>query len=187
MILQLRRWLPHRPLALVGDSGYAVPVSWHGAGSGPAPLLPIVGSTRSLIARLRLDLPAVSWNEVSAAWCDGTTRTVELTPQTAVWYRSSKPPAPLRWVLVRDPQGEFTPHAWLCTDPSADPAQILGWFVLRRQLEVTPYQVRGRLFREVRARPGVETQRQWPDRAIARTTPILRGLFSWTTLGNSSE
>ena len=46
MILQLRRWLPHRPLALVGDSGYAVPVSWHGAGSGPAPLLPIVGSTR---------------------------------------------------------------------------------------------------------------------------------------------
>ena len=29
---------------------------------------------------------------------------------------------------------------------------------------------------------GVETQRQWPDRAIARTTPILRGLFSWTTL-----
>ena len=46
MILQLRRWMPHRPLVLVGDSGYAVPVSWHGAGSGPAPLLPIVGSTR---------------------------------------------------------------------------------------------------------------------------------------------
>ena len=46
MILQLRRWLPHRPLVLVGDGGYAVPVSWHGAGSGPAPLLPIVGSTR---------------------------------------------------------------------------------------------------------------------------------------------
>ena len=29
---------------------------------------------------------------------------------------------------------------------------------------------------------GVETQRQWSDRAIARTTPILMGLFSWTTL-----
>ena len=138
-----------------------------------------------------LDLPAVSWNEVSAAWCDGTTRTVELTSQTAVWYRSGKPPAPLRWVLVRDPQGELTPHALLCTDPSADPAQVLGWFVLRRQLEVTPYQVRGRLFQEVRAHLGVETQPlatrldrvgQWPDRAIARTTPILRGLFSWTTL-----
>ena len=55
-----------------------------------------------------------------------------------------------------------------------DPAQILEWFVLRWQLEVT--------FQEVRAHLGVETQRQWSDRAIARTTPILMGLFSWTTL-----
>ena len=99
---------------------------------------------------------------------------MELTSQTAVWYRSGKPPVPLRWVLVRDPQGEFTPQALLCTDPSADPAQILEWFVLRWQPEVT--------FQEVRVHLGVETQRQWSDLAIARTTPILMGLFSWTTL-----
>ena len=68
----------------------------------------------------------------------------------------------------------FTPQALLCTDPSADPARILEWFVLRWQLEVT--------FQEVRAHLGVETQRQWSDLAIARTTPILMGLFSWTTL-----
>ena len=54
------------------------------------------------------------------------------------------------------------------------PAQILEWFVLRWQLEVT--------FQEVRTRLGVETQRQWSDLAIARTTPFLLGLFSWTTL-----
>ena len=199
MILQLRRWLPHRPLVLVGDSGYAVLDLLHCCQSLAQPV--------TLIARLRLDaalyapapprqtgqngrpplkgrrlpalkalldLPAVSWIEVSAAWYDGTTRTVELTSQTAVWYRSGKPPVPLRWVLVRDPQGEFTPQALLCTDPSADPAQILEWFVLRWQLEVT--------FQEARAHLGVETQRQWSDRAIARTTPILMGLFSWTTL-----
>ena len=28
----------------------------------------------------------------------------------------------------------------------------------------------------------METQRQWSDLAIARTTPVLLGLFSWTTL-----
>ncbi len=28
----------------------------------------------------------------------------------------------------------------------------------------------------------METQRQWSDLAIARTTPILLGLFSWTAL-----
>ena len=111
------------------------------------------------------------------AWYDGTTRTVELTSQTAVWYRSSKPPVLLRWVLVRDPQGFFDPQALLGTDPSADPTQILEWFVLRWSAlggEVT--------FQEVRTHLGVETQRQWSDLAIARTTPALLGLFSWTTL-----
>ena len=99
---------------------------------------------------------------------------MELTSQTAVWYRSGKPAVTIRWVLIRDPQGAFDPQALLCTDPAADPTQILEWFVLRWQLEVT--------FQEVRTHLGVETQRQWSDLAIARTTPVLLGLFSWTTL-----
>ena len=111
---------------------------------------------------------------MSADWYDGTTRIVERTSQTAVWYRSGKPPVTIRWVLIRDPKGTFDPQALLCTDPSADPTQILEWFVLRWQLEVT--------FREVRSHLGVETQRQWSDLVIARTTPVLLGLFSWTTL-----
>ena len=44
----------------------------------------------------------------------------------------------------------------------------------RWQVEVT--------FREVRDHLGVETQRQWSDLAIARTTPCLLGLFSLVTL-----
>ena len=77
-------------------------------------------------------------------------------------------------MLIRDPQGAFAPQALLCTDPSADPTQILEWFVLRWQPEVT--------FQEVRTHLGVETQRQWSDLAITRTTPVLLGLFSWITL-----
>ena len=46
--------------------------------------------------------------------------------------------------------------------------------MLRWQLEVT--------YQEVRARLGVETRRQWSDRAIARNTPILMGLFPWIAL-----
>ncbi len=37
-------------------------------------------------------------------------------------------------------------------------------------------------FQEVRTHLGVETQRQWSDLAIARTTPVLLGIFSWITL-----
>ena len=126
------------------------------------------------LGKEQLGLPAVSWNVAPVAWYDGTVRTVELASQTALWYHSGKPPVPIRWVLVRDPKGEFESQALLCTDPAVAPAQVLEWFVLRWQLEVT--------FQEVRSHLGVETQRQWSDRAIARTTPILMGLFSWITL-----
>ena len=156
MVILLRRWLPHRPLVLVGDNGYAVLDLLHCCQSLREPV--------TLIARLRLDAalyapaptrqpgqngrPAlkgprrpslktlldqadVSWTVAAVSWYDGTTRTVELTSQTAVWYRSSKPAVTIRWVLVRDPEGAFDPQALLCTDPSANPTQILEWFVLR--------------------------------------------------------
>ena len=101
----------------------------------------------------------MSWIVAAVTWYEAPRRIVELTSQTAVWYRSGKPPVTIRWVLIRDPQGAFDPQALLCTDPAADPTQILEWFVLRWQLEVT--------FQEVRTHLGVETQRQWSDLAIA--------------------
>jgi len=75
---------------------------------------------------------------------------------------------------VRDPLSRFDPQALLCTDQACDPVQVLRWFVQRWQVEVT--------FREVRDYLGVETQRQWSDLAIARTTPCLLGMFSLVTL-----
>ena len=47
MVMQLRRWLPHRPLILVGDNGYAVLDLLHCCQSLREPV--------TLIARLRLD------------------------------------------------------------------------------------------------------------------------------------
>ena len=84
------------------------------------------------------------------------------------------PPVPIRYVLVRDPLGKLAPQALLCTDLTADPVQIVSWFVLRWQLETT--------FQEVRTHVGVETQRQWSELAILPTTPALLGLFSLVTL-----
>ena len=199
IVLQLRRWLPNRALVLVGDSSYAALALLHFCQSLTQPV--------TLITRLRLDaalyepapprepgqngrprikgkrLPTLKellgrpdgdWTKTAVAWYDGSTRTVELISQTAVWYSPGKPTVPIRWVLIRDPLGKFDPQALLCTDLAVAPVQILEWFVLRWQLEVT--------FQEVRAHLGVETQRQWSDRAIARTTPVLFGLFSWISL-----
>jgi hypothetical protein len=122
----------------------------------------------------RLTDPNTVWQRVTVAWYGGTTRTVELASGTAVWYHNGLPPVAIRWVLIRDPQGQFDPQALLYTDQEAQPQAILEWFVLRWQMEVTIHSVRAHL--------GVETQRQWSDLAILRTTPALLTLFSLVTI-----
>ncbi len=107
-------------------------------------------------------------------WYGEGDRIVEIHSGTAVWRHAGMPVVPARWVLLRDPQRRFDPQGLLCTDLAQDPLQIVRWFVQRWQLEVT--------FREERDHLGVETQRQWSDKAIARTTPCLLGLFSVVTL-----
>lgn len=91
-----------------------------------------------------------------------------------MWYHSGMPAVPLRWVLTKDPTGRRDPKAFLCTDLGADPLDILRWFVRRWAVEVA--------FEEVRRHLGVETQRQWSEQAILRTTPCLLGVFSLVTL-----
>jgi len=199
MIRQLRRWLPERRLIVVADSTYAVlellacaarminPVALitrlrlDAALYDPAPVRQpgTTGRPRKKGARQptllqRLVEPTTVWQRLSVAWYGGGTRTVELASGTAVWYHTGLPPVAIRWVLIRDPQGQFDPQALLCTDQQASAQAILEWFVLRWQMEVT--------FHEVRAHLGVETQRQWSDLAILRTTPALLALFSLVTI-----
>jgi hypothetical protein len=107
-------------------------------------------------------------------WYGAGPREGEVATDTAVWYHTGKPPVALRWVLIRDPHERFKPQALLSTNLEYMPAQILTWFVRRWTMEVT--------FEEARAHLGMETQRQWNDRAIARTTPALLSLYSIITL-----
>lgn len=198
MIFQLRRWLPYRTLVVVADYSYAALVFLHACQTMVNPVTVITrlrldaalyepappptgkaGRPRKKGKRLPtlqaiLDDPQTKWQSVKVRWYDGQTRLMEITSQTAVWYHSGLPPVPIRWVLIRDPQEKYETIALLSTSLEIDPLQIVNWFVQRWQVEVT--------FEEVRAHLGVETQRQWSDKAIDRTTPLLLGLFSWITL-----
>ncbi|HEY9528436.1 MAG TPA: hypothetical protein VIR02_15195, partial [Anaerolineales bacterium] len=107
-------------------------------------------------------------------WYGEGPREVEVATDTAVWYHTGKPPVAIRWVLIRDPHECFKPQALLSTNLEHTCAQMLAWFVRRWTMEVT--------FEEARAHLGMETQRQWNDRAIARTTPALLSLYSIITL-----
>ena len=119
--------------------------------------------------------PSTVWKPTKIAnWYGNGERMVEIASQTAVWYSTGLFAVPVRWVLIRDPEGGFKTQALLCTDLDADPEEILRWFMMRWQLEVT--------FQEMRRHLGFETQRQWSEMAIRRTTPALLGLFSLVTL-----
>ena len=119
--------------------------------------------------------PKTHWQKVTVPdWYGAARKVVEVMSDTAIWFHNGLPALPIRWVLIRDPKGVFAPQALLCTDLTIQPEQMVKWFVMRWRVEVT--------FLEVRTHLGVETQRQWSDLAIARTTPLLLGLFSLVTL-----
>src|SRR5439155_1012965 len=135
---------------------------------------PRVSGARQPTLAERLADPGTRWRRVTVAgWYGRTERRIELISGTALWYHPGRR-VPVRWLLVRDVAGAFEPQGFACTDPDADPLDVLRWFVRRWSVEVT--------FAEVRRHLGVESQRQWSDLAIARTTPALLGLFSLVTL-----
>lgn len=195
----IHRWLPGREVVVVADSSYAVIALLKQVSDLPGV---------SLITRLRLDaalydpaparLPRrngrprkkgarrptlqqvlknahTQWTPLTVSqWYGGGARAVEVCTDTAVWYHSGLPAVAVRWVLIRDPQGEFEPQALVTTHLEHTPLQLLEWFVRRWTMEVT--------FEEARAHLGLETQRQWNDLAIGRTTPALFGLYSLVVL-----
>ena len=199
IIAQVRRWLPERVLVIVADQSYAAlellarcarlaqPVTLitrlrlDAALYDPAPPrspktrgAPRKKGQRQPTLAQRLTDPSTVWEVVTLRWYGGTRRQVKLASGTAVWYHSGKPAVPIRWVLICDGAGQFEPQALLSTDLDVAATQIVEWFVLRWQVEVT--------FEEARAHLGIETQRQWSELAIARSTPALLGLFSLVTV-----
>jgi hypothetical protein len=196
-ILLIKRWLPKFDLVLVGDSSYAA-----------IDLLNAVKEKVTVVSRLRLDAalyrkakprrkgqlgrgrkkgkrlptlqaiianPKTKWKTVTIKhWYGEQNRKIEIVSGKCVWYHVGKEAVEIRWVIIRDPFGKFETSALLCTRAEAAPKKIVEWFIKRWQLEVT--------FEESRRHLGIETQRQWSDKAIGRTTPCLYGLFSLITM-----
>ena len=210
-ILQTKRWLPDRRLIFVADSSFAAvellnKVRKHvcvitrlrldanlceppPAPSGKRGRPPVKGKVLPKLSAVLEDPKTVWTTLIVSQWYGEQQRKLKTATGTAVWYRSGVLPVPsaadaswhidalrasIRWVLVHDPLGEHDPQAFLSTDLGLEPATILGWFVSRWRVETT--------FQEVRVHLGVETQRQWSDLAILRTTPALLGLFSLITI-----
>lgn len=195
MIKLVRRWIHTRAIVLVGDGAYAaVSLALCCAGL-PLPV--------TLVSRLRLDAAlydfppkqragkrgpkpkkgkkqlsllerikdtTLKWETIEVIWYDGITRSLEILSGVSLWYTPGFNPIAIKWVIVRDPKGQLRTEAFFSTNLNVAAIQIIRWFIFRWNIEVT--------FQELRTHLGFETQRQWSKLAIARTTPVLFGLFS---------
>ena len=170
-LLQARRWLPGRKLVVVMDGGFAAidflvlvaklanPITLiarfrlDAALYAPAPERqpgqkgrPRKKGQRLPTLQQVLKDDRTRWKKVVVPdWYGEKQREVEITSATAVWFHNGMPALPIRWVLIRDPLGKFKSQALLCTDLNEEPEQILKWFVMRFQLEVTFHEVRDHL------------------------------------------
>ncbi|MBX6314111.1 MAG: transposase [Isosphaeraceae bacterium] len=196
MVAQVRRWLPDRELILVTDGGFAAvdlaracqrhrvaricrlrfdAALYHPPGPQPPGRRgrkPKKGARQRRLTEWasRSDTP---WDRVEVPWYGGRCKLMQVFSRTGLWHRRGCDPVAIRYLLARDPEGEQPDTVYFCTDERFGPEEILGYVVQRWSGEVT--------FEEARAHLGLETQRQWSDLAIARTTPVLLSLFSVVT------
>ena len=196
LVLQVRRWLPERRLILVLDGGFAAlelvracqrhrvtmicrlrldAALYHPPGPQPTGKRgpkPKKGPRQRRLAEWanRKDTP---WQEVEVDWYGGRRKVMRVFSRTGLWQRRGQGPVAIRYILARDPEGEQSNAADFGTDERFLPEEILKYVVQRWSVEVT--------FEGARAQLGLETQRQGSDLAIARTTPVLLGLFSIVT------
>ncbi len=141
--------------------------------SKPGPKPPVGDPLQSMEERLEDE--NTNWTSVVfTEWYGNRDKEMLMTSGIAIWRKSNTEIAKIKWVLLKDPEGQLDPVLLGCTDWEADSKDIVRFFVRRWRVEVT--------FAEVRRHLGVETQRQHSDLAIDRATPCLMALFSLVCL-----
>ena len=132
----------------------------------------VKGERQPTLATRLLD-PDTVWETLTVPWYGGGTAQVEVATGTAIWYHAGSRPSPCAGCCSAIRPGSSTRKPCSARTrpcPRADHRLVRRPLAGRSNLPRSP------------AHLGVETQRQWSDFAILRTTPALLGLFSLVTL-----
>lgn len=190
VVCLLRSWIPSRQMRLVVDAGYACVELF----------IQCIKYKVTLITRLRanarlFDFPPprtgkkgrpakkgerltikeiakrASWRRYTVKGYGGESIIRDLAEWTCLWCPVKGEPIRIRLVFSRDPNDvKGVVFTLMTNDFNISMAEVLEGYIMRWSQEVT--------HREAREYVGVETQRQWSNNAIARTTPLLFALYS---------
>lgn len=140
---------------------------WPKSKRGPKPL---VGAPLADMEKQLTDKD-VNWTRlIFSEWYGNRNKEMMIISGVAIWHKSNRVMVKIQWVLIKDPEEKLDPVLLACTDTTLLAEKIVTFFVRRWRVEVT--------FAEVRRHLGVETQRQWSNLAIERSTPCLMALMS---------
>lgn len=192
MLIVIRRWFPSLSITLLGDGDYArvklceickkLSIDLVSRMRADARLHDFVSEGKRKGRRpkvgKRLYRPADGdWEKANIRWYGGQIKEILVSARNCLWL-AGKESTVIKlkaiWVQLR-PGDEII---LLSTALDLTIIDIIEGYVKRWNIEVT--------FRECRDYLGVETQRQWSDLAIERTTPLLFTLYTLITLiGNA--
>ncbi len=191
----LRRWFPSRLILLVADAGYATKGLFRACQKLDIQLITRAksnirffklapqktgkkgrprtkGERLPSVKEMRED-PALKWTQILVEGYGGTDKICFAATKECLWDPAEGGgPIHVQLVFVKDSDVDInSPVFCLITlAPRISPAQIVGGYIMRWSQEVT--------HREVREHLGMQTQRQWSDRSIERTTPLLFACYS---------
>jgi DDE superfamily endonuclease len=190
----LRRWFPDRTIVLVADSAYTTTGLFKACQKLN---IQLVTRARSNLRFCQLAPPRtgkrgrprtkgdrlpslkelrdsadLKWTQAVVEGYGGVEEMKWLATLDCLWDSVEGGIIKVRLVFVKALEDDFDAPVF-CLITSAlllSAEQIVGVYGMRWSQEVT--------HREVREHIGVETQRQWSDLAIQRTTPLLFGIYS---------
>jgi hypothetical protein len=186
---------PNRTFVFTGDSGYGthevarfchrhrdrltLVSKLHPNANLFDPPAPYTGKGRPRVKGARRPKPRAAVAAAAAAtgftrrevgWYGGGTRAVETLDGFGHWYKAGQGLVPVRWVFVRDVSGTHRDEYFFTTDTSLTPAQVIGHYCGRWNIETT--------FQEARAHLGLEGTRGRCKNTVLRAGPCLLGLYS---------
>ena len=189
MLYCVRKWLPQIPINLVGDGEYAkvklaktcikLQINLIARMRVDARLHDFPGKYKGLgrypKIGLRLTKKDIPPQKQNVAWYGGRIKEVRTHFKHCLWQAGKSGtliPVFAGWVQLREDDEFILVSVGGSSTLSAK--KTVELYISRWNLEVT--------FRECREYLGIQTQRQWSDLAITRTSPLIFGSYTLVTI-----